>query len=68
MSLKPGQDAAQINLDGQSVMTLNPSETIEIRKADFTLKWVSIGERDFFEILRTKLHWGIANSRLNKKC
>jgi len=68
ISLKPGQDSAQINLDGQSVMTLNQDEIIEIRKADFTLKWVSIGKRDFFEILRTKLHWGIANSRINKKC
>ncbi|MBN2410898.1 NAD(+)/NADH kinase [candidate division KSB1 bacterium] len=68
VSLKLGQGAAQINLDGQSIMTINPNEKIEIKKADFTLKWVSIGERDFFEILRTKLHWGIANSRLNKKC
>ena len=68
VSLKPGQDDAQINLDGQSIMTLKPGEKIEIRKANFTLKWVSIGERDFFEILRTKLHWGIANSRMNKKC
>ena len=67
VALKPGQDAAQINLDGQSIMTLKPDERIEIRKADFTLKWVSIGERDFFEILRTKLHWGIANTRMNKK-
>ena len=68
VSLKPGQDAAQVNLDGQNIMTVNPSDKIEIRKADFSLKWVSIGERDFFEILRTKLHWGIANSRINKKC
>jgi len=68
VALKPGQDAAQINLDGQSIMTLKPDEKIEIRKADFALKWVSVGERDFFEILRTKLHWGIANTRMNKKC
>ncbi|HPG38048.1 MAG TPA: NAD(+)/NADH kinase [bacterium] len=61
-----GQGSAQINIDGKSIMTLNQDEKITIRKANFNLKWLSMGKKDFFEILRTKLHWGIDNTRTFK--
>ncbi len=56
-----GQGSAQINLDGKSIMSLEQEEKIQIRQANFNLKWLSMGKKDFFEILRTKLHWGIDN-------
>ncbi len=66
ISIKPGQDSVQVSLDGQSIANLQENDSVEIKKAHYPLKWVSIGKRDFFEILRTKLNWGIDNPGIKK--
>ena len=67
ISVIPGQNPVQINIDGQNRGSLEPGDLLEIGKADYTLKWVSTGKRDFFEILRTKLNWGVDLSALRQK-
>jgi NAD+ kinase len=67
VSILPFQDPAYISIDGQSRDVLCQEESVSIKKADFTVKWVSIGRRDFFEVLRTKLNWGVEPLTMNKR-
>ncbi len=47
-----------LTLDGQVGFKLMQGDTIEVRKALKTTSLVMSKERDYFEILRTKLKWG----------
>ncbi|MDU0458830.1 MAG: NAD(+)/NADH kinase [Geobacteraceae bacterium] len=47
-----------LTLDGQVGFKLMQGDTIEVRKALKTTSLVMSRERDYFEILRTKLKWG----------
>ncbi len=66
VTIKRRQNPAHISIDGQSRCMLTPDDWVEIRKADYTVKWVSIGRRDFFEILRKKLNWGLDQTILSR--
>ena len=57
ISIHQDQEPAQVNLDGKNIFKLYPGKEIKVCKAPFNVKWVSIGQRDFFKILRTKLNW-----------
>jgi len=67
LSIIPEQKPAQVNIDGHNRCSLGPNDILEIQKADYTLKWISTGKRDFFEILRTKLNWGADLTALKHK-
>ena len=47
-----------LTLDGQVGFKLMQGDTIEVRKALKTTALVMSKERDYFEVLRTKLKWG----------
>ncbi|HEY4744990.1 MAG TPA: NAD(+)/NADH kinase [Desulfuromonadaceae bacterium] len=47
-----------LTLDGQVGFKLKQGDTIEVRRALKTTALVMSGDRDYFEILRTKLKWG----------
>jgi NAD+ kinase len=47
-----------LTLDGQVGFKLEPGDIIEVRRALKNTSLVMSGERDYFEILRTKLKWG----------
>jgi NAD+ kinase len=47
-----------LTLDGQVGTKLEPGDIIEVRRALKTTSLVMSGDRDYFEILRTKLKWG----------
>lgn len=47
-----------LTLDGQVGFKLQQGDTIEVRKALKTTGLVMSKERDYFEVLRTKLKWG----------
>lgn len=47
-----------LTLDGQVGFSLRRNDTVEIKKTDFTTKLLIPCERDYFQILRTKLKWG----------
>ncbi len=47
-----------LTIDGQEAFKLNPGSTIEIEKADETIKLIRSRKRNYYEVLRTKLKWG----------
>lgn len=47
-----------LTLDGQVGFSLRRNDTVEVKKTDFTTKLLIPCERDYFQILRTKLKWG----------
>lgn len=44
--------------DGQTTESLNPGDTITVRRAEETLRLVHPRGYNYFNILRSKLHWG----------
>lgn len=47
-----------LTLDGQVGFSLKQDDTVEVRKSPFKAKLLIPCERDYFQILRTKLKWG----------
>lgn len=47
-----------LTLDGQVGFSLRKDDVVEVRKSDFTTKLLMPCERDYFQVLRTKLKWG----------
>lgn len=58
-SAAPGQHA-HITFDGQSTLTLEDNDRVQVRQADIAVELVHPLKRSHFEVLRTKLHWGRA--------
>jgi NAD+ kinase len=47
-----------LTLDGQVGFSLRQNDTVEVKKSQFKAKLYIPCERDYFQILRTKLKWG----------
>ena len=45
-----------LNIDGQLGCKLYPQNTIEIRKADYSVRWVASPHKSFYDVLRKKLN------------
>lgn len=60
ITLKVATEHKEVNLfrDGQLVASLPSGTKFEFSKAPYKMKLVKMKEREFFEILRSKLHWG----------
>ena len=56
-------ERAQIIIDGQPYKEMHPGDKLEISTAKHALQLVVSANRDYFSILRNKLHWGISSSR-----
>ncbi|EKD38795.1 MAG: hypothetical protein ACD_75C00604G0001 [uncultured bacterium] len=48
----------QVIIDGQAFWDMNDSDILEIETATHFLQLVVSSTRDYFTILRNKLHWG----------
>ncbi len=59
LSIRKEAEPVQINIDGQNRYKLLFHETVRISKADYNIRWISIGKGDFYHTLRTKLNWGV---------
>jgi NAD+ kinase len=57
VSIKSGEDI-YLTLDGQVGHPLKVKDTVKIKKANFKTKFILLHDRDYFQILRTKLKWG----------
>ena len=66
VEVKEHQSAVQINSDGQRVNYYEPPVTIEIWKSEKPVKLVHSLSRNYFDILRQKLFWGL-DVRSNKE-
>lgn len=53
---------AIVSWDGQEIADVNPGDTVKIARAANKLKLIHPREYDYFDILRTKLHWGQAKT------
>jgi NAD+ kinase len=54
---------AQIIIDGQPFLEMQPGDHLEISTARHPLQIVASENRDYFSILRNKLNWGVSSSR-----
>ncbi len=53
---------AQVIVDGHPAWAMKKDDTLEIEAAQHSLRLVISPHRDYFAILRNKLHWGIGSS------
>ena len=49
---------AVLTIDGQVAFNLKSGSSVLVRKADHTVNLIKFRDRSFYEILRSKLHWG----------
>ena len=49
---------AQVIIDGQPVWVMKKDDFLEIETAEHSLQLIVSSTRDYFTILRNKLHWG----------
>jgi NAD+ kinase len=57
--LSEGEGAA-LTLDGHVVNPLLPGDVVEVKRAKYRVRLIKHPSKGFYEILRTKLKWGIA--------
>lgn len=50
---------ARLTLDGQIGLTLHDKERVTVSRADFTVRFVVLPSVSYYELLRTKLNWGV---------
>lgn len=50
-----------LTVDGQASTQLLPADELHITKASNKVRFVRSSHKNYFEILRTKLNWGVAN-------
>ncbi len=55
---KRASDGLMLTVDGQSVEPLEPDDRITLRRSQTTFDIVRPTNRNYFEVLRTKLKWG----------
>jgi NAD+ kinase len=49
---------AVLTIDGQVAFNLKSGSSVLVRKAEHAVNLIKFRDRSFYEILRTKLHWG----------
>jgi NAD+ kinase len=57
--ISPG-DTTVLTLDGYMIVPLRPNDVVEVEQAKRKIRLIKHPTKDFYEILRTKLKWGIA--------
>lgn len=57
LQLKTGSEEVMLTSDGQTGMPLVAGDRVEIARSPKTFNTVSARDRDYFEILRSKLKW-----------
>jgi len=59
IEIKSVKENALMVVDGQEIYEFTPKDTIIIKKAQIGAKLIHRIERNYFEVLREKLHWGM---------
>ena len=58
VTLRSASEDVYLTMDGQIGFSLQKDDTVEIMKAAYTTKLLIPSQRDYFQVLRTKLKWG----------
>ncbi len=61
----PAEDV-YLTVDGQLGFSLQRNDTVVIEKSPFKTRLLVPSERDFFELLRTKLGWGERSPKIQR--
>jgi NAD+ kinase len=56
-------ERAQIIIDGQAFWEMRDQDELEIETAKHSLQLIVSSTRDYFTILRNKLHWGVSSEK-----
>ena len=51
---------ATLALDGQVMIPLSSLERVSISRADFRAKFITFPDTSYYQLLKSKLHWGIS--------
>jgi NAD+ kinase len=57
LQMNTREQEVMLTADGQTGLPLKASDRVEIRKSARTFNTVCAKDRDYFEILRSKLRW-----------
>lgn len=57
------KERAQIIIDGQAFWEMRGQDELEIETAEHSLQLIVSSTRDYFTILRNKLHWGVSSEK-----
>jgi NAD+ kinase len=60
-------ERAQIILDGQAFWEMKDGDELELETAEHSLQLIVSSARDYFTILRNKLHWGVSGEKTDGK-
>ncbi|MEO8847047.1 MAG: NAD(+) kinase, partial [Casimicrobiaceae bacterium] len=66
ITIQRGQDAA-VNCDGQTYFPLAEGDSVTIRRAPLTARFLHPQGHDYFAMLRQKLHWSETPERLSDR-
>jgi NAD+ kinase len=58
-------ECAQVIIDGQHSWTMKSGSILEIQAAEHKLQLIASSRRDYFTVLRNKLHWGSQDDTKN---
>ena len=58
-----GRDGALVSFDGQLVGPIEKGDRVEVRRGDFSVLLVRLGEEGFFSRMQRKLEWGDLSDR-----
>lgn len=58
ITMQIDDERVYITADGQVGMALQAQDVVEIRKANMCTHLIKSASKEYFEVLRTKLHWG----------
>ena len=59
IEIKTVKENALMVVDGQEIYEFSPEDSITIKRAEVGAKLIHRLERNYFEVLREKLHWGM---------
>jgi NAD+ kinase len=60
-------ERAQIIIDGQAFWEMKDGDELELETAEHSLQLIVSSSRDYFTILRNKLHWGVSGEKTEDK-
>jgi NAD+ kinase len=56
-------ERAQVIIDGQAFWKMQGEDELELETAEHFLQLILSSTRDYFTILRNKLHWGVSGEK-----